>query len=659
MSSVTPQQAIELGLRHHRAGELPQAESIYRQVLAHDPQNPDALHLLGVIAHQMRKHEDAAELISRAIQIRANEPDYHSNLGEALAAMGQFDRAMASYRQAIVLNPGHIFASNNLAMALLAQNRDDEARAVLQAALDASPNSAAVLNNLGILQSRQGKLNEAVESFARAAKLDPNYSDAIGNLGVAQLSLNHLEEAVVALEQSLRLKPNDATALNNLGMTLQAQGVVERAINAYRAAMQVEPQFYQAYSNLLLALHYQQNHTRAQIFEEHLAWARRYAPGPAIPGTYANSRDPNRRLRIGYVSADFRLHSVMFFLEPLLEAHDRSQVEVFCYSDTHSPDAATQRLLRLADQWRDMRGASDEQMAQLVRHEAIDVLVDLSGHTGMHRLLMFARKPAPVQVSYLGYPDTTGLAAMDYRITDIWADPPGKGDDLHVEKLARLPRCAWCYRPPDASPQVMELPALRTGQVTFGSFNTLGKVNDDVLTTWARILSAVPRSRLLLKAHGLDDSGARRRIVEVMKGHGIDADRLVLRGRAASMEQHVAAYHEIDVALDSFPYHGTTTTCDALWMGAPVVTLAGDRHVSRVGVSLLSAVGLTELIAPTVDEYVRIAGELANDRSRLAELRGGLRRRMQDSPLMDAKSLARELESAYRQMWTRWCDTPR
>jgi predicted O-linked N-acetylglucosamine transferase (SPINDLY family) len=362
-------------------------------------------------------------------------------------------------------------------------------------------------------------------------------------------------------------------------------------------------------------------------------------------------------LRIGYVSADFRDHPVGRFLLPLLQRHDSRKFEVFCYSNGPHVDAITKSLQRHAHRWRSIIGQNDDEAAEQIRADRIDLLVDLSGHTSGNRLLVFARKPAPVQVNYLGYPGTTGLTAMDYRLTDRFADPPGLTEPLHVEKLQHLPRTNWCFAPPQDSPPLEPPPAIRRGCVTFGSFNNFGKMTGAMFAVWAEILRQVPGSRLLLKAPALRAQGTRQRILGNFAAQGIEANRLDLHDWQPDYASHLALYGEMDIALDTFPYNGTTTTCDALWMGVPVVTLAGQSHVSRVGLSLLSNVRLPETIATTAEEYIRLAVQLAHDPDRLKILRAQLRERLTTSPLMDADGFTRDVEAAYRQIWRIWCET--
>jgi predicted O-linked N-acetylglucosamine transferase (SPINDLY family) len=346
---------------------------------------------------------------------------------------------------------------------------------------------------------------------------------------------------------------------------------------------------------------------------------------------------------------------VNYFIEPVLAAHDREQFEVFCYSDVISPDEVTKHVQTYPLQWRDIVGMSDEQVSGLVRSDKIDILVDLAGHTGNNRMLLFARKPAPVQVSWLGYPNTTGLAAVDYRIVDNYTDPPGMTDQFYTEKLSRMPECFLCYQPEQDSPEIGPLPSQQKGFITFGSFNIISKITPEAVALWSRILKTVPNSTLLLKARSLFDKGTREYLGGLFMHQGIPEDRLTFMFHTESYQKHLGLYNEIDIALDTYPYNGTTTTCEALWMGVPVVTLAGNRHASRVGMSLLTNIGLPELVARTEDEYRGTAVQLAADREKLRFLRERLRDMMRHSPVCDAKGFTADLELLYRRMWEKWC----
>jgi protein O-GlcNAc transferase len=395
-------------------------------------------------------------------------------------------------------------------------------------------------------------------------------------------------------------------------------------------------------------------HVDAQsVFEEHLRWAARHAdPLTPVPPRRALDRAPDRRLKIGYVSPYFRQHAISVFTEPVLAAHDHQHFEILCYSDLKHPDAVSQRFRAAADRWIDTAADSDAQLAERIAAEGVDILVDLTGHLEGSRLLAFARKPAPIQVTYIGYQNTTGMRAMDYRLTDDFADPPGMTDRYYSERLVRLPRAFFCYQPASEAPPVNRLPALDRGRITFGSFNKLAKVTGEVLSTWAQVLAAVPDSRLLILAD--PSTAAHERVQAVMAAHRVAGQRVEFVAKRPRRE-YLELHQQVDIALDAFPFNGHTTLCEALWMGVPVVMLAGQTYVSRFGGSALRNLNLEAWIAASTDEYVRTAVDWAGDLERLQSLRGGLRPRMLASPLLDAVGFTRNLEAVYRQLWTSHC----
>lgn len=540
-----------------------------------------------------------------------------------------------------------------LGCVLQEQGKIEDAIASYQSALLRDSGMAKAHNNLGSLLQVKGDMAAAEACYRRALAADPGLAEAHNNLGLVQQEAFRYDEAEISYLNALAHRPDMGDAHNNLGDLYLRADRLEDAEQAFRRAFETDPR----HSNLLFCLNYIPGHDRGEVFSLYRAWNAKHVLPRARPATHwANDPDPARRLRIAYFSADFCAHPVAYFFEPLLAHHDRTHFEVFCYSNTRSPDAVTERLRGLADGWREILGLDDEQVCDRVRRDGIDILVDLAGHTDLNRLMVLARKPAPVQVSYLGYPNTTGLDSVDYRLTDADADPPGPGERYYTEELVRLPSGFLCYQP-GAAPEAAGPPALAAGHLTFGSFNNLSKVNTEVVAVWSEILRAVPGSRLLLKAKSLHDSGVRRRVLEWFVSRGIAEERIELRGTETTIDAHLRCYHRVDIALDPFPYNGTTTTCEALWMGVPVITLAGDWHAGRVGVSLLRRVGLEEWIADSTQDYVGKAVALAREPGRLLALRRELRQRMRGSPLCDGAGFARQVETAYRKMWRRWCET--
>ena len=674
-----------------QAGRLHEAKNLLSQICQIDRMDAEAWFLLGVINGQLGLMAEATDCCRRAIALRPDVAEAHNNLGNALLAQGQFEEAAASFRQALKIKPGIDEAHINLGNAYLKLGRLEEAAACFHQALRLMPGVAEVQHNLGNAYLKLGRLEEAATSFRQALRLRPDFVEAHNNLGNVLLAQGQLEEGAECFRQAIRLKPDFVEAHHNLGAVclrlgrleeaaasfqrvftinpdyveaynnqanvLLAQGHLTEAVATLRQAMQSLPDNDKLHSNLLLALNYLPEQNAETMLREHRSWEMSHVlPSTTLP-TYANGPDPERRLRIGYVSADFRTHSVAYFIEPLFAAHDRTNVEVVCYADVAHPDATTKRLRNLADRWRDIVGLRDDAVAELIRSDGVDILVDLSGHTAGNRLKVFSHKPAPVQVTYLGYPNTTGLSSIDYRITDSIADPPGQ-ETCYTEKTVRLPGCFLCYQPPVDSPPISSLPASEKGHVTFGSFNNLAKINPKVVTLWAKLLQTVPGSRLLLKNSSFTDAPTRERYHNLFEAHGVPRERIDLLGHALTSREHLALYHGMDIALDTFPYNGTTTTCEALWMGVPVITLMSTAHAGRVGASLLNTVGLTEWIAAAPEQFIAIAVDKARDLHGLAELRAGLRARLAASALCDGGTFARKIEAAYREMWRNWCSAP-
>ncbi len=534
----------------------------------------------------------------------------------------------------------------------------------------------------GSLYGALREVGEARVCFERAIALRPDFAEAHCQLGVVLLFQGDMEGAIERCEEALRLDPESVNARCHLAYALDSCGQLERAVREYRTAYARQPSVpilhsigfallrlgrvreavetfeealrkgggAESHANIAFALNYLPGAPAEEVFAAHRRWGEAVQQGTVAARTAFRKRRAGEPLRVGYVSGDFRRHSVAHFIMPLLANHDRNRVTVFGYSNVLQPDRMTERIRGLCDRWTDISSINDRQAADRIRGDAIDILVDLSGLTRGNRLRMFSLRPAPIQVTYLGYPNTTGLRAIDHRLTDPLADPVGETDGLYTESLVRLPEGFLCYEPPAAAPDVAPMPADAAGYVTFGSFNNLAKISSSVLDGWAEMLEAVPGSRLLLKNEGLADGAARERLRSEFAARGVDPARLELHGPVRSLSAHLDLYRRVDIALDTFPYNGTTTTCEAMWMGVPVVSLAGDRHAGRVGVSLLSRVGLAELVAEGEAAYCRVAVRLAEERDRLRALRRGLRARLAASPLCDGGRFAREVEAAYAEM---------
>ncbi len=603
------------------------------------------------------------EAMTLAKHLCAQTPDDASlwmMLASAQAASGALNDVVQSCDRVIALQPGDASAHSNRGVALYSLRRLDEAEQAFRTALSYAPSLVSAGNNLGMILKDLGRNAEAIQVFEKliaenASATAVQRASLYGNLAYIQLHSDLFEAAERNCRIALQLDPACMSACNNLSQALKGRGLMQESVAQQRVAVTLDPGNTVLHSNLLLDMNYLMDLDAVECAREHRLWGERHAKPEDQATDYRNKRDPDKRLRVGYVSPDFRGHSVAFFIEPLLSAHARDRVEIFCYANLLKPDPMTNRLHKLADQWRNVWGMKDDRLSALIRDDGIDILVDLAGHTSGNRLGVFGRKPAPIQVTWLGYPNTTGLREMDYRLTDEWADPPGASDDLYTETLVRMPRGFLCYRPLDDSPEVSLPPAAGSGHITFGCFNNSAKINTAVLDIWGWILRDMPNARLLLKSRQLNGPALRERYLHEFTNRGIDPNRIDMLGRINSTVDHLALYGGVDIALDTFPYNGTTTTCEALWMGVPVIALAGDRHAGRVGVSLLHGIGLDELIADSPQEYRRVAVDLARNRERLIAYRSVLRARMREAPLMDAAGFAWNIEEAYRAMWRRWC----
>jgi len=678
--SVTLQQTLQIAIQHHQAGQLRQAEKIYRQILQQHPAQPQALHHLGCIAHLSGNNTKAVELITKALVNQADNPLYYLNLGIAYRALNQAQDAIDAYNKALKLKSNYAEAWNDLGIALSMQKMHEQAIEKFQRAIRLNPSYAEAHNNLGNVFNILKEPEKAQYHCEHALRISPDYAEAHNNLGKALMDLGKLvsaekhcrqalllkpdfsaahynlsnvlsklsqyENALSHLQQAVALKPSFSEAHNNLGNILRKRGQLDAALKHYQMALKFQPDLAIAHSNLLFLFSYYVLHSPDEMLAAHQAYDQIHGgDDKAASFVHTPSGDPEKRLRIGYVSADFCRHVVGYFLEPILDQHDRQQVEVFCYAEVKSPDAVTQRLQGKADHWRSTVGITDEAVATMIHDDQIDILIDLAGHTTGNRLKVFCYKPAPIQATYLGYCTTTGLAAMDYWITDAILHPDTTREKAS-ETIVRLPRCWLCYRPVEDAPEVVVPDPNRP--LTFGSLNDLSKLTDEVIARWSTILKALPDSQLLLKTRVLSDVGVQNQITAQFAAQGITSERLTL---LPATPDYLTSYHEIDIALDPFPRTGGATTADALWMGVPVITLSGERMIERQGASMLSALGLDEFIADSADDYIAKVVALANDAPRRQALRATLRAQMATSPLGDARGMAQALEDVYRSMW--------
>ncbi len=648
------------GMDEHRAGRLEAAIVLYHRALEQQPDFPEALNNLGGAFFQIGRKDDAIETYRRALAVRPELPEGWKNLGDLLMERSDTVGAIDHYRKAVALRPDYVAAWFNLGTQLVIQKQDAAAaeafsRGVAAATAD-DPLLPRLLFEFADLLVALRLPDQAIEHYRRAAMLCPDMHEVHNNLGQALERKGLLTEATHHLERAIALAPTLPEAYNNLGNVLQLMGDHIGATERYHQAFDLRPGYARARSNYLLALHYDCSRSTAAILAEHRDAGQYFGPAPPPIRHYANVPDPGRRLRVGYVSPDLGRHSVGHFFAGVAAAHDPDAVAIHCYSDRVQEDELSQQIKASVAVWRKTAGVSDDALAAMIDADAIDILVDLSGHTAFNRLPVFGQRPAPVEVTWLGYPDTTGLTAIDYRLTDDFVDPPGD-DTYSSERPVRLPDGFHCYAPPAEAGKVGPLPALATGHVTFGSFNNLAKVNDEVIRLWSEILRRLPTSRLFLKAKSLTDVTTRERVLGAFAGHGITPERIDLKPPLPGKADHLAAYDAVDVALDTFPYNGVTTTCEALWMGVPVVTLPTDRRAGRVGASLLNRVGLGTLVAATPSAYIDLAVNLAADLAALSDLRRRLRAQVAASPLCNSDHFCLQIEAAFRGMWREWCAT--
>jgi protein O-GlcNAc transferase len=682
-------QAVQL----HQAGQLDHAERIYRQIISEAPFDANVRHLLGMLLFQKGQRKEGLNLLRRAIEIDPTVAVYHANFGSALAQEGRIQEALVEtrkalalspedaqahfnlgrlletceqlteaaehYRNAIVLRGDFAAAHNNLGNVHFALGRSQEAEASYRESLRSRPFDPKAHKNLGRTLHDLGRLTEAAAQYQKALDLDSSDAEIYNNLGTVLASGRRYDDAIGAFQRALSMRTNDTTTMTNLANSLKEIGRVDEGIQLFRRASELGADA-RTGSCLNLAIHLHPDYDPMSIYEVHRQWDDRFARHLSpLSDFFPNDRNPSRRLRIGYVSPQFSDQIIGHCIIQLLTNHDHQAFEIFCYSDTRKLDWMTDRIRPTADVWRNVVGLSDDRLTSLIRQDKIDILVDLTLHTERNRLLVFARKPAPVQITWIGYPSTTGLRTMDYRLSDPYLDPPaadggpGADEQFYSERTIRLPDSYWCYQPLENLPPANELPALRNGYFTFGCLNSFVKVSDATVRLWAAVLRRVGKSKLhVLASHG----SARDRLLDRFKAEQIDPARVGFLDRSPR-RQYMELYHQLDLGLDTVPYTGHTTTLDSLWMGVPVVTLTGRTAVSRGGSSVLMNVGLPEYCAHREEDFVAKAVAVAADLTQLAQLRKTLREQMSRSTLVDGRRFAGNVEAVYRQVWHGWCNS--
>eukprot|EP01012_Entosiphon_sulcatum_P026671 TRINITY_DN32148_c0_g1_i1.p1 TRINITY_DN32148_c0_g1~~TRINITY_DN32148_c0_g1_i1.p1 ORF type:complete len:780 (+),score=149.59 TRINITY_DN32148_c0_g1_i1:44-2383(+) len=671
--------------------DVVEAERQYRLALERSPCYAEAACNLGVILKERGEWEAAHELYMLALKYKPNFEIVHKNMAILLTDIGVKTRsenkpkeAIRLFKQALEYNHGHADAYYNLGVSYASSNRLQRAVYYYNMAVACNQQSFHAFNNLGVLYKMLDRLDKSVEAFSNALRIYPGFVEAMNNLGMIYTMMGKDDEAIALFKAAIEQNPSYAVAYNNLGVLLRDEGKVEEAMRMYDLCLQHAPGEMNPRHNILLAANYRTDFTLQRVQDLHLDWGRTVCANMTQFTEWSNdTSNPDRRLVIGYVSPDFFYHSVSYFTHNVLLHHDHEKFKIVAFVNLPKGDAKTQRLKALVDEWVNVHEVPTAQACELIRQQPVDILIDLTGHTSLNRLDIFASRPSPVSVSWIGYPNTTGLPTIDYRFTDSVADPPDKTDPVHYsEELIRLDPCFLCYNPdtpqyyrvypgggPDEqkerdlvtpSPDPIPPPCLKRGYLMVGTFNSISKVTPPVVRVWSRILTAVPNMVLVCKSKPLVCQRLQDDIKAQFAAFGVAADRLQFSGVIPNHNVHLGLYNELDIALDCWPYAGTTTSCEALYMSVPLVTLRGEHHFQSVGASLLNAIGLNELIADTEDDYVRITVELANDTQRLQRYKQEIRERMLRSPLCDGASFTRRLERQYRDLWRRYCtDGPR
>jgi predicted O-linked N-acetylglucosamine transferase (SPINDLY family) len=679
-------QLEQIALSFLQSNDLTQAKHFCQQIVKVDPKNAEANHYLGIIAHQTGNNALAERLIRKALLANPDMQQAYNNMGVVLKEQGKFEEAKKNYLKLIVVKPDYVEAHNNLGVIYKELGETEEAIRSLNRAIELNPSHADAYNVLGATYRSINKIDDAIFCFEKTIELLPNYAEAHYNLGNSFFDKEDYNAAIMSYSYALKLKPNYAEAHRCLGIVLEknslfddakhcfdeacriqpnhpaymyyvahnlhARGEYQKAYDCYQKVLKLDPNHAFAHSNLLSMMNYRPEYSNQEIFEQHSAWEKQIIANRSAnrPRARRCLNSKGRRIKVAYISPDFRNHSVSYFFIPLLSHHDTEKFETYCYYNNTIVDGVTESIKAQTEHWRDINKVSDVDVVKQIIKDDIDILVDLAGHTGESRLPVFTYRPAPIQVTWLGYPNTTGLSDMDYRLTDEQADPEGASDPYYSEQLIRLPHGFLCYQGDDTIEYKKEPPFQKNGYITFGSFNNLTKVTSEVIAVWANILKEVPTSRLLLKSKQLLNEAAKTMLLTQFKELGIESERIVLRTVVDSYQGHLEVYNQVDIGLDPFPYNGTTTTLEGLWMGVPVVTLCGDRHASRVGSSILHRVGLDNLIANDFASYIDIAQKLANDVTYLQSLRAEMRERLRNSDLCNPKQFAHDVEESYLAM---------
>lgn len=642
-----------LGFILHELGQLDEAEASYRRALEINPYFTVAFFNLGKTLHELNRLDEAEISYRKALEIKPDFAEVHYNLGVILMDLGLLDEAEACYRQALEIKPDYAEVHNNLGNILQDQRRLSEAESSYRRAVETKPNFAKASYNLGSILHELRRLDEAELSYRRALEIEPDYAEAHSNLGNTLKALGRLDEAETSYRQALKIKPDYAEAHSNLGNIFWEQDRLNETVICFRKALDINPELAETHSNLLFCLSNNEEVDAVMLFTEHCRFGEQFETAlKAFWLPHSNTREPERCLQVGFVSADLRQHAVANFIEPIL-AHLSSypQLELHAYYNHTVEDSVTERLRGYLKHWHSVVGLSEDALAEKIRADGIDILIDLSAHTANNRLLTFARKPAPLQVSWIAYPGTTGLSAMDYYFADRFFFPLGQFDDQFTEKIVRLP-ISVPFQPSKDAPSISILPALSNGYVTFGSFNRQSKLSSTVIALWSQLLRALPDSRLMLA--GMSEDGKYDVLIDGFTKEGIERERLSFHPRCC-MDDYLALHQQVDICLDTFPYNGGTTTFNALWMGVPTLTLAGHTVAARSGAGILGHVGLDAFVAQDTTDFVQKGLYWAGNLDSLASVRARLRESFQQSAIGQPAIVAAGVECALRMMWKRWC----
>jgi len=656
---LNPQIAMahhDMGNALQQMGQYEEALEQYRKTIIMQPELAQAWFNQAVTQQYLERHSEACTSLQQLLSKMPQATEGHFRLGNSLFSLGQYDAAAQSYRQAITLKPAYHEALNNLGNTLRHLGQYETALDCYRQAITGNSDYAEAYSNLGNALQDLGQKEEALNNLEVAVRLKPELADGHFNLAVTLSDSGRLAAAEQSYEKTLELDPKHAEAANNLGNLCVSQGRLQEAEFWYLQAIEIQPDYHIAHSNRLFCLNYHSDYDAKKSLAAHQQWDQQHCAKITAFKHNKHHADPDKILRIAYISPDLCAHSVAFFLEPLLQHHNPSQVESFCYANVKHEDKTSAKLRAHTKHWHNIYGQDDATIAQRIKQDKIDILIDLAGHTAGNNLLTFAWQAAPVQATWLGYPNTTGMQRMAYRITDAYVDPEDDNNP-HSEELIRLPKAFSCYQPHPDCPPVGDLPASQK-PLTFGSFNNLAKVTDDVISTWAALLQAIPDSSLILKNKALSDEQVRKTFLQRFSEHGISSDRIELIAWTASMVDHMKLYNRIDIALDTFPYNGATTTCESLYMGVPVICQYGKQHASRVSADFMQQVGLAAWIAKDTEDYIAKALELAQDTNTLATIRQKLRQDMLQSSLCDGQRFTHDIEQAFRDMWQCWIKEP-